>query len=72
MQEAHTCSPFQGGTDTTQFEIKQGKAEHASTMLVCLSVASAQMLLLMSSGEKLGSSCNTWQHRRLRKSEGGL
>ncbi len=51
MQEAHTCSPAQGGTDTTQCELKQGKSKHASTMSVCLSVASAQMPFLMSSGE---------------------
>lgn len=54
MQGAHTCSAAQGGSDATQFEIKQGKAEHASIMLVCLSVASAQMLLLMSCGENAG------------------
>ncbi len=51
MQEAHTCSPAQGGTDTTQCKLKQGKGERATTMSVCLSVASAQVPFLMSSGE---------------------
>jgi hypothetical protein len=44
MQEANTCrkhthagsTHMQGGTDTTQFEVKQGKAEHARTYVSVL------------------------------------